>query len=110
MSPSIFFEQFHSPRCWKTVAQARGKYNEMTANKLEAVKEQILIRYLGLGIKEAHHPWSKGQHTYTVDELLDHLMKNVIPLESELKREKTSDRSADEFSASPRTNDSWYDF
>ena len=83
-----FFEQFHSPRCWKTVAQARKKYNEMTANKLEAVKEQILIRYLGLGIKEAHHPWSKGQHTYTVDELLDHLMKNVIPLESELKRGK----------------------
>ena len=60
----------------------------MTANKLEAVKEQILIRYLGLGIKEAHHPWSKGQHTYTADELLDHLMKNVIPLESELKRGK----------------------
>ena len=83
-----FFEQFHSPRCWKTVAQARKKYNEMTANKLEAVKEQILIRYLGLGIKEAHHPWSKGQHTYTADELLDHLMKKVIPLESELKRGK----------------------
>ena len=59
-----FFEQYHSPRCWKTVAQARKKYNEMRGNKLEAVKEQILIRFLGLGIKEAHHPWSKiSTHT-----------------------------------------------
>ena len=60
----------------------------MTGNKLETVKEQILIRYLGLEIKEAHHPWSKGQHTYTADELLAHFMNKVIPLESELKRRK----------------------
>ena len=60
----------------------------MTGNKLEAVKEQILIRYLGLGIKEAHHPWSKGQHTHTADELLAHFMNKVISLESELKRRK----------------------
>ena len=84
-----FFEQYHSPRCWKTVAQARTKYNEMRGNKLEAVKEQILIRYLGLGIKEAHHPWSKDKYTYTADEFFDHLIKTVIPLVSELKQQKS---------------------
>ena len=63
-------------------------YNEMTGNKLEAVKEKILIRYLGLGIKEAYHPWSKGEHMYTADELLDHLINTIIPLESELKQQK----------------------
>ena len=59
----------------------------MRGNKLEAVKEQILIRCLGLGIKEAHHPWSKDKYTYTADELFDQLIKTVIPLVSELKQQ-----------------------
>ena len=84
-----FFEQYHSPRCWKNVAQAKIYiYNEMTGNKLEAVKEQMLMRYLGLEIKEAHHLWSKGQHTHTADELLAHFMNKIIPLDIELKRRK----------------------
>ena len=35
----FLFEQYHFPRCWKTVAPARNIYNEMRGNKLEAVKE-----------------------------------------------------------------------
>jgi hypothetical protein len=50
-------------------------------DKLECVKEQILIRYLGLGWEEAHHPWSKNKHQYTASELLKHLCEIVIPLE-----------------------------
>ena len=66
----------------------------MRGNKLEAVKEQTLIRFLGLGIKGAHHPWSKDKYTYTVDDLFDHLIKTVIPLVNELKRKKKLPREA----------------
>ena len=45
------------------------------------MKEQILIRYLGLGWEEAHHPWSKNKHQYTALELLKHLCEVVIPLQ-----------------------------
>jgi hypothetical protein len=45
------------------------------------VKEQILIRYLGLGWEEAHHLWSKNKHQYTAVELLKHMCKVVNPLE-----------------------------
>jgi hypothetical protein len=50
-------------------------------DKLECVKEQILIRYLGLGWEEAHHPWSKNKHQTTALELLKHLCEVVIPLQ-----------------------------
>jgi hypothetical protein len=44
------------------------------------MKEQILIRYLGLGWKKAHHPWSKNKH-HTASELLKHLCEVVISLQ-----------------------------
>jgi hypothetical protein len=50
-------------------------------DKIECVKEQILIRYLGLGWEEAHHTWSKNKHQYTALELLKHLCEVVIPLQ-----------------------------
>jgi hypothetical protein len=46
------------------------------------MKEQILIRYLGLGWEEAHHPWSKNRHQCTALELLKHLCEVVIPLQN----------------------------
>ena len=46
------------------------------------MKEQILIRYLGLGWEEAHHPWSKNRHQYTALELLKHLCEVVIALQN----------------------------
>ena len=46
-----FWEQYDSPRCCKTVDEATEQYNDQKSKtaKLRAVKEQILIRYLGLG-------------------------------------------------------------
>jgi hypothetical protein len=62
----------------------------MRGNKLEAVKEQLSIAYLGLGIEGAHHPWSEKQgtvaYTFTVDELFEHFVLTVLPLVNELKR------------------------
>ena len=49
--------------------------------RLRAVKEQILIRYLGCGWEEAHHPWSSGNGTYTSSYLFKFLKEVVIPLE-----------------------------
>ena len=39
------------------------------------------MRYLGLGIEEAHHPWSENTRTFTSRELLDHLVDKVFPHE-----------------------------
>ena len=39
-----------------------------------------MIRYLGLGWVEAHHPWTKKGHTYTTTGLLEHLVTIVLPL------------------------------
>ena len=37
------------------------------------------MRYLGLGIEEAHHPWYENIWSFTSRELLDHLVDKVIP-------------------------------
>ena len=41
------------------------------------------MRYLGLGIEEAHHPWSENAQSFTSRELLDHLVDKVIPHEKQ---------------------------
>ena len=53
----------------------------MSAARYRYLKEQILIRYVGLGWEEAYHPWSKAGYIFTPIELLDHLTKVVIPLQ-----------------------------
>ncbi len=65
------------------VGQALDEFEQLTSkkDKIECVKEQIFIRYLGLGWEEAHHPWSKNKHIYTASELLKHLCEVVIPLQ-----------------------------
>jgi hypothetical protein len=80
---SYLFQQFFSPRCWKTIQQALDEFEKLITKKdrLRCVKEQILIRYLGLGWEEAYHPWSKNKHIYEPSELLEHLVTNVIPLQ-----------------------------
>ena len=80
------YDQFHSKRCWKTVRQANHFYSRLKseAAKLRAVKEQILIRYLGLGWVDAHHPWSAGTIAYTSKQLLRHLTLKVIPMADDL--------------------------
>ena len=76
-------EQFNSPRCWRTIKRAEYYYKRLKSEtaRLRAVKEQILIRYLGCGWEEAHHPWSSGNGTYTSSYLFKFLKEVVIPLE-----------------------------
>ena len=45
------------------------------------IQEQILMRYLGLGIEEAYHPWYENKRSFTSRELLDHFVDKVIPHE-----------------------------
>ena len=79
-------KQYHSPACWQTVEDAEANWDRLKTkkDKMKHVKENILIRYLGLGWVEAHHPWSRKQdgiqHTFTSDELFQHLIEVVIPL------------------------------
>ena len=39
------------------------------------------MRYLGLAIEEAHHPWSENTRSFNSWELSDHLVDKVIPHE-----------------------------
>lgn len=77
-----YHAQYFSPCCWETIPVARCEYSTLLSKtaKLRAVKEQIHIRYWGLGWKEAHHPWSQKNHTFSADELFTHLLSVVIPL------------------------------
>ena len=43
-----------------------------------------MIPFLGLGWLEAHHPWSKGKHTFSADELFETFINVVIPLYDKL--------------------------
>jgi hypothetical protein len=85
----LLYKQFHSPACWRTVEVAEREYHKLKAKKdrLHCSKEQILMRYLGLGWVEAHHRWSSKGRTFTADELFDHSIRVVIPLEYEPDRE-----------------------
>ena len=76
------FEQYDSPRCWLTAEVSERVYSDLNSEtrRLAAVKEQILIRYLGLGWEEAYHAWSGGGTTFTSKKLLKHLVDVVIPL------------------------------
>ena len=79
---SWLHQQYKSPRCWSTRKQALEEFNKLPSHtqQLKYVKEQILMRYLGCGWERAYHPWSKNGTTYTATELLEHLLKVVIPL------------------------------
>ena len=81
--PALYFhQQYHSPRCARTVQQALNAYEKLTTkkDKFKFMKEKIHIRYLGLGWVDACHPCSKNKHTYQPAELLQHLINVVIPL------------------------------
>ena len=84
---SYLHQQHNLPRCWKTRKEALGEFRKLKTKKdqYKLVKEQILIRYLGLGWLEAHHPWLRGKRVYSPLELLKHLVETVIPLEKQKK-------------------------
>ena len=76
-----YIDMFHSPACWKTVAEAKRLFRSLSSNasKLEAVKEQIRIRVVGFGWKDLHHPWSEGGVAHSPETLLKHLVEVIIP-------------------------------
>jgi hypothetical protein len=80
-----YLERGNSDRRWKSVEQAKMTYDQLMSEsaRLKAVKEQILIRKLGFGWVECSHKWSEKGYHYTSKELLDHLIKTVIPIELE---------------------------
>ena len=61
------WDQWHNEKCWHTEAEANEQYNALTSKtvKLKAVKNQLLIRYLGLGWDEVYHAWSCNGIDYT---------------------------------------------
>jgi hypothetical protein len=79
----FLFKQFHSPVRWRTASVAISNFNKLTTKKdrLACVKDQILMRYLGLGWEEDHHPWSLKGHAFTAEELFKHFLEVVIPVE-----------------------------
>jgi hypothetical protein len=81
---SYLWQQFDSPRCCKSSKEAFHIFNELNSKsaKLQFVKEQILIRYLGLGWTKAYHPWSRNKHVFSPSELMEHFVKVVLPLEN----------------------------
>ena len=78
-----YLERGKSDRRWKSVEQAKSIYLQLTSEsaKLKAVKEQILIRKIGFGWSDCGHKWSENGYHFTSKDLLDHLIKTVIPLE-----------------------------
>jgi hypothetical protein len=83
MNASYLHQQYNSPRCSMTAGQVFREFDKLKTNaaRYRYLKEQILIRYVGLGWEEAYHPWSKAGYIFTPIELLGHLTKVVIPLQ-----------------------------
>ena len=66
-----FYEQYHSSWCWLTIIKADENYKKLGSERkqLKALKEQLLMRSLGLGWNEAYHAWSKDGIPYTSNQL-----------------------------------------
>ena len=98
-----FFDQYHSQRCWMTPETAQYFYDKLgsESKRLDAVKEQILIRYLGLGWAEAHHAWSENERGFTSAELFKHFLEVVLPLADELIIPERAPLSLPELPAMP---------
>jgi hypothetical protein len=77
-----YYDHGKSDRRWRTVQIAESVYSQLTSNsaRLKATKEQILIYKLGFGWTDCGHKWSENGYHYSSKDLLDHLIKNEIPL------------------------------
>ena len=80
---SYIYQQYQkSARCTKTPKEAFNIFNTLTskADQYKYVKEQIMIRHMGLGLTEAHRPYSKAGYVYTPADLMENFVKTVLPL------------------------------
>ena len=77
-----FWEQYHSTCCWTSVSMVMLVFNQLKSEtaRLNEVKEQILICFLGLGWEDAHHPWSSQEVVFNSWHLLKHLIEKVLPV------------------------------
>ena len=54
----MFFNQSNLTRLWKTIKESQEGFPRVRNSRLDVVKYQIHILYIGLGIEEAHqHIW-----------------------------------------------------
>ena len=77
-----YHKMYHFPACWRSEEEVDTELEKIKtkADKLYAVKENILIRVKGFGWKEFAHPWSKNGVQYTPNQLAAHL-KTIIQSE-----------------------------
>ena len=90
MSVFSYIRELHTCDCWKTVTVAERELEKCSSKsaKLEALKEQIKIRTLGLGWADLTTPWSKDGAAFTPTDLMVHLKKII----SEQARRAIPDR------------------
>ena len=79
-----FLEMYHSSACWRTAQDVKKIFRQLTSKsaKLEAIKDQIKMRVIGLGWKDLHHAWSKDGVEYSAEYLKKYLIKTIIPKQS----------------------------
>jgi hypothetical protein len=76
------YEQYHLSRCWLTIIKADAIYKKLGSKgkQLKVIKDQLLMRSLGLGWNEAYHAWSKDGIPYTSNQLFRFFKQYVFPL------------------------------
>ena len=87
MKRVVFLYKYKSGCRWTTGAQARSIFHSLSSDtkKLEAVKDQILMRTLGCGWKHLYPQWQVDNRKRTADELLEHLITVVMEYENSAK-------------------------
>ena len=70
-----YHEMFSSLACWKTIAAVGGKLKEIKSKsaKLSALKKNIGVRVIGLGLKDLATAWSKDGKDFTPNQLANQL-------------------------------------
>ena len=70
-----YHDMFDSAACWMNARQIDTELRKLTSNtaKIDALKENIRIRVIGLGWSDLATPWSRNGKSSTVDQLKVHL-------------------------------------
>ena len=70
-----YHDMFGSAACWMNARQIDTELRKLTSNtaKIDALKENIRIRVIGLGWSDLATPWSRNGKLLTVDQLKVHL-------------------------------------
>jgi hypothetical protein len=75
-----YHEMYHSPACWKTAAAVDRELAKLTSktSQLDALKENIRMRVIGLGWPDLETAWSKGGKAYSIEHLTAHLKTIIV--------------------------------